>query len=115
MEDDTIQKESNDDLEDYEGASFDDAFNDLQENQTIEWPNDAYRDFMKLINNYQLSNSAGNAIINFFNNYSNLNVSPLPSSTKIGKEFLDNSTISYMDFKETPIIIFQNIMYQFYY
>ena len=76
---DTIQMESDDnDLEDYEGASFDDAFNDLQENQTIEWPNDAYRDFMKLVNNYQLSNSAGNAIINFFNTYSNLDISPLP-------------------------------------
>jgi hypothetical protein len=103
------------DPEDYEGASFDDAFHDLEHIQTIEWPNDAYQEFMGIINKYQLSNSAGDAIINFFNKFSNLDVSPLPSSTKIGKEFLDNSTASYAMFKEIPVKTFQNITYTFYY
>jgi hypothetical protein len=30
------------DPEDYKGASFDDAFHDLQHPQEIEWPNDIY-------------------------------------------------------------------------
>ncbi|CAG8817947.1 16216_t:CDS:1, partial [Racocetra persica] len=45
-------------LDDYEGALFDNAFNDLYHPQSIEWPNDAYREFMEIINTYQLSNSA---------------------------------------------------------
>jgi len=30
------------DPEDYDGASFDNAFHDLEYIQTIEWPNNAY-------------------------------------------------------------------------
>jgi hypothetical protein len=85
------------------------------QDQTVEWPNDAYRDIMIIINKYQLSNQTGDNIINFFNKYSNLDISPLPSSTKIGKEFLDNSAPPYMEFKETPIVTFQNISYKLYY
>ena len=40
------------DPEDYEGASFVNAYNDLQHPETVEWPNDAYRDFMEIINKY---------------------------------------------------------------
>jgi hypothetical protein len=57
--DDVISEAVESDLDEYEEALFDDAFNDLHHPQTIEWPNDAYRDFMELINIYQLSNSAG--------------------------------------------------------
>ncbi|CAG8673651.1 7355_t:CDS:1, partial [Paraglomus occultum] len=56
--DDVISEAVESDLDEYEEASFDDAFNDLHHPQTIEWPNDAYHDFMELINIYQLSNSA---------------------------------------------------------
>src|ERR1043165_1088977 len=41
---------SNVESEDFEGASFDDAFHDLYHPQTMEWPNDAYREFMELVN-----------------------------------------------------------------
>ncbi|CAG8654293.1 188_t:CDS:2, partial [Ambispora leptoticha] len=88
------------DSEDYEGASFDDAFNDLQHLLTVEWPNDAYCEFIELVNKHQLSKLAGDFIISFFNKFSKLDISPLPSSTRIRKEFLDNSNIPYMMFKE---------------
>src|SRR5260363_56021 len=104
------------DPEDYDGASFDDAYHDLQHPETVEWPNDAYREFMEIINKHQLSNSAGDAIINFFNKHSNLDISLLPSATKIGKEFLDNSTVTYLEFKEVPIITtIEDFKYTFYY
>jgi len=70
---------------------------------------------MEIVNKHQLSNSTSDAIINFFNKFSNLDTSPLPPSTRIGKELLDNSTIPYMKFKELPIITFQNVVYSFYY
>ncbi|KAF0361819.1 hypothetical protein F8M41_014117 [Gigaspora margarita] len=31
------------DLEDYQGASFDDAFDDLHHSQNVKWPSDAYQ------------------------------------------------------------------------
>ena len=64
---------------------------------------------------YNLSNSADDAIINFFNKFSNLDTTPLPPSTKAGKEFLDDSTVPYMMFKEVPIQTFQNVEYTFIY
>src|ERR1700752_2768485 len=62
-----------------------------------------------------MSNSVGNAFIKFFNKHSNLEVSLLPPTTKSEKEFLDNSTIPHMIFKEIPIITFQDVNYTFYY
>ena len=56
-------------LEDYKDASYKDAFDDLLYLPAVEWPNKAYREFMKIVNKYQLSNSAGDSIINFFNKY----------------------------------------------
>src|SRR5690242_15470406 len=70
---------------------------------------------MGIINKYQLSNSARDAVINFFNKFSNIDVSPLPSSTKIEKKFLNNSTAFYTMFKEILTKTFQNINYIFYY
>ncbi|RIB29275.1 hypothetical protein C2G38_2027855 [Gigaspora rosea] len=100
-------------LEDYEGALFDEAFQNLYHPRTVEWPNDAYREFMEIINKYWLSNSAGDAFITFFNKFSNLDISPLPPSTKAEKEFLDNTIIPYMMFKEFPVKTFQNVEYVF--
>ncbi|RIB28814.1 hypothetical protein C2G38_2156894 [Gigaspora rosea] len=116
MEDEQPRTESIEiDPDDYDSASFDDAFHDLQHPQDVEWPNDAYRKFMEIVNRYQFSNSASDAVIKFFNKYSNLDVSLLPSTTKSGKEFLDNSTIPHMMFKEIPITMYQGVTYTFYY
>ncbi|RIB00734.1 hypothetical protein C2G38_2233186 [Gigaspora rosea] len=85
--------------------------NDLYHPRTVKYPNDAYREFMKIINKYQLSNSASDAFITFFNKFSNLDISPLPPSTNAGKEFLDDTNVSYMMFKEVLVKTFQNIEY----
>jgi hypothetical protein len=44
-----------------------------------------------------------------------LDILPLPSSTKAGKKFLDNTTIPHMMFKEISISTFQDVEYTFYY
>jgi len=51
------------DEDDYKGASLDDTYKDLQHPQVVEWPNDAYRKFMEITTKFQLSNSAGVAMI----------------------------------------------------
>ncbi|RIB01927.1 hypothetical protein C2G38_2293264 [Gigaspora rosea] len=66
-------------------------------------------------NTSNLSNSAGDAFITFFNKFSNLDISPLPPSTKARKEFFDNTIVPYMMFKEVPVKMFQNVEYVFYY
>jgi len=103
------------DKEDYEGASFDDAYRDMQRPQTLDFPNEAYREFMEITTTYHLSNSAGDAIINFFNKFSGLKISPLPASTRIGRELLDTADIRYTVFKEISITTFQNIKYTLHY
>ena len=57
------------DEKDYEGASLDDVYNDMKHAQHVEWPNDAYREFMEITTRYQLSNSASDAMIHFLTNF----------------------------------------------
>ncbi|KAF0539082.1 zn-finger domain-containing protein [Gigaspora margarita] len=64
---------STDYFEDMKNNSSDD------ENQEYdEFFNEAYADLIVLVTKYKLSNAAGNAIISFFNKYSNHSKSPLP-------------------------------------
>jgi len=103
------------DEEDYGGASLDDVYQDMQNPQKVAWPNDAYREFMELICKHRLPNSAGDSIIKFFDKFSGLNVSPLPTSTNIGRQFLDNADIRYTSFKDVTITTFQDIEYTLHY
>ena len=112
---DMTRPEAQVDEDDYKGASLDDAYEDLQHPQVVEWPNDAYREFMEITTKFQLSNSAGDAMIRFFNKFSNLDASPLPSSTKVGRELLDDANIRYMTFKEVSITTFQDNEYILHY
>ena len=70
---------------------------------------------MELIIEYQLSNAYGDKIIKWFNASANIEESPLPKSTKEGREFLNNTGFSYLNFKEAPITNFQETEYIFYY
>jgi len=53
------------------------------------YPNEAYGDLMALVTKHKLNNKTGNAIIKFFNNYSNLASSPLPVSIEQGRKYMD--------------------------
>ena len=50
----------------------------------VNYPNEAYEDFMTLVTKHRLSNATGNAIIRFFNKHTNLDKSLLPKSTEQG-------------------------------
>jgi hypothetical protein len=68
------------DKEDYEGASLDNTYNNMQHPQEVQWPNNAYCQFIEINTKYRLSNAASDAIIYFFNEFSNLDISPLSIS-----------------------------------
>src|SRR6266516_1799013 len=68
-----------------------------------EFPNEVYADLMTLVTNYKLNNKAGNAIIKFFNKYSNLPQSPLPINIEKGRKFMNNMKFPNLTFKKICI------------
>ena len=77
------------------------------------FPNEAYADLMVLVTKHKLSNTAGNAIISFFNKHSNLEASPLPKNMKQGKDFINNIK-SNLSYKKTKVLDLNNTEYFLY-
>jgi len=77
------------------------------------FPNEAYADLMVLVTKFKLSNTAGNAIISFFNKHSNHKKSPLPKNIKQGKEFMNNIN-SNLSYKKTKVLDHDNTEYFLY-
>ena len=106
-------------IEDLEGATIDDALDIIEGKNQLEyiaeWPNDAYRDFMELIIKGNISNKIGDKIIKFFNKYSNLEKSPLPKSTKNGKDYLNQINSPSVKFKERVVASYSGIDFTLYY
>ncbi|GET59160.1 hypothetical protein GLOIN_2v1836976 [Rhizophagus irregularis DAOM 181602=DAOM 197198] len=100
-------------------ASLDDAIDVVDGKSTpervVKWPNDAYRDFLELIVEGNISNKIGDKIIKFFNKLSNLDKSPLPSSTKNGKDYLNQINSLLIDFKEKVVATYNEINFTLYY
>jgi hypothetical protein len=107
------------DPEDLQDASLDDAIDVVDGKPTpervVKWPNDAYRDFLELIVEGNISNKIGDKIIKFFNKHSNLDKSPLPSSTKNGKDYLNQINSPLIDFKEKVVATYNEINFTLYY
>ena len=107
------------DSEDLQGASFDDALNIIEGRNRSEymakWPNDTYREFMELIIEGNISNKIGDKIIKFFNRHSNLQNSPLPSSTKNGKDYLNQIKSPSLDFKDKVVASYKEVDFTLYY
>jgi hypothetical protein len=96
---------SNDDSENYS----------CEEAEPIEFPNKAYADLMALVTDHNLSNKATNAVIRFFNNYSNLTSSPLPKNAKKGRELMEKMKIPTLTSKKHKILTHNNIDYFLFY
>ena len=66
-----LEESPNFDIKDLQGASLDNALDTIEKKNRSEhvtqWPNDAYCNFMKIIVENNISNSAGDKIIKFFN------------------------------------------------
>ncbi|GBB97635.1 hypothetical protein RclHR1_03020013 [Rhizophagus clarus] len=107
------------DPEDLQGASLDDALDTIEgknkPKHIAEWPSDAYREFMELIVEGNISNKVGDKIIKFFNRHSNLEKSPLPKSTKDGKDYLNQISSPSIDFKEKSVANYAGVDFKLYY
>lgn len=107
------------DVNDLQGASLDDALDTSEKKNKPEniakWPNDAYRDFMELMVENNISNKTGDKFIKFFNKYSNLERSPLPNSAKSGKDYLNQINSPSVDFKEKVVATYSGTDFKLYY
>jgi hypothetical protein len=70
---------------------------------------------MELVVEGNISNKIGDKIIKFFNKYSNLEKSPLPSSTKNGKDYLNQINSPSLDFKEKTVATYSEVDIKLYY
>ncbi|RHZ52168.1 hypothetical protein Glove_464g3 [Diversispora epigaea] len=81
-----------------------------------EFPNEAYADLMTLVIENNLSNKAGNAIIKFFNKYSDLpQSSPLPKNIETGRKFMNKMNISQLSYSKYCILIHNGQKYFIHY
>jgi hypothetical protein len=112
-------EDHNFDPEDLQGASLDDALDAIEgknrSERIADWPNEAYHEFMELITEGNISNKIGDKIIKFFNKHSNLEESPLPSSTKNGKDYLNQIKSPSIDFKEKILTTYNGVDLYLYY
>ncbi|RHZ85461.1 hypothetical protein Glove_65g52 [Diversispora epigaea] len=107
---------SNSDAENYLFNNYAlDNNNICEEAEPIEFPNNAYADLMALVTNYNLSNEATNAMIHFFNEHSNLPLSPLPKNAKKGCELMEKMKIPTLTSKKHKILTHNNIDYYLFY
>ena len=70
---------------------------------------------MELIVEGNVSNRTGDKIIKFFNKHSNVEESPLPKSTKNGKDYLNQISSPSIDFKEKVIVTYDKVEFKLYY
>jgi Plavaka transposase len=80
-----------------------------------EFPNEAYKDLMVLVTKHNISNKAGNGIINFFNKHSKLLKSPLPKSIEEGRKFMNNMDFPNLEFDKICIARYNDKEYFLYY
>lgn len=85
--------------------------NTSEDEVNADYPNEAYGDLMALVTKHKLNNTAGNAIIKFFNKHANLTTSPLPKSIKQGRNYMDNMNLPTLTFTKTCIINYNNNEY----
>ena len=64
----------------------------------VNYPNEAYEDFMTLVTKHRFSNVIGNAIIRFFNKHVNLNKSLLLKLTEQERKYIDKMNQLSLDY-----------------
>ena len=101
-----------------ESRNSEESFRSIEEEPEIEnkeFPNEAYADLMALVIKHNINNKAGNAIIKFFNKYSNVNASPLPKNIEAGRKYIDKMKLSQFSHHKQPILFHNNVEYFIHY
>ncbi|CAG8620050.1 19146_t:CDS:2, partial [Gigaspora rosea] len=106
-------------LENYEAVNEylrdDSECSDIDKIDNAEFSSIAYRDFVEIIIKYQLSYTAGDAVLKFIRKHGQLSNKALPRSTKDSLLFLDTLKKSYTNFFSTPVVQVKGQVYSFEY
>jgi hypothetical protein len=103
------------DSDDLKGASFLECAKESLENPWLQWPNEAYWDFARICVTFDLSDSTMDALIHFFNCYTNFEKSLLPTNAKEMRKFINSIEAPLLDFKEKSLLEFEDETYTLYY
>jgi hypothetical protein len=76
-----------------------------------DYPNEAYKGFVNIIEKYGLSNKAGDAIIRWFNKEAFRTDNPLPKSSQSAREFMLKFKIPNMNFQKELMGKYNEIEY----
>ncbi|CAG8806228.1 5686_t:CDS:2, partial [Gigaspora rosea] len=76
-------------------------------------PNNAFIDFMNVVDKYNISNKAGDAFLKVFKKYSSLDQNLLPKSTSAGRHYLRSINIFTLQFKKDLVSTYNNTNYYF--
>src|SRR4051794_13280696 len=79
-----------------------------------EFPSEEFGDFMELLFRWNLSNACGSDILKFTKKICRDDVD-LSTSVKQGYQLLDQIVVSHISFKKTPIMMYEQKIYYFYY
>jgi hypothetical protein len=95
-------------------SNYEEPKEQLEEN-VMEFPNEAYAGLMELVIKHNLNNKTGNAIIKFFNKYSNLSTSSLPKNIEAGRKRMDIMNIQKLPYSKHCILDYKNKEYFIHY
>jgi len=80
-----------------------------------DFPNPTYKAFMELVEKLKLSNTAGNEIINFFNEHSTRPDKPLPTTTRLGRAFVDSLDVPHILYRKVAVMRYKEHVYYLYF
>jgi hypothetical protein len=69
---------------------------------------------MELVEKLKLSNTAGNEIINFFNEHSMRLDKPLPATTRLGRAFVDSLDVPHILYRKILVMRYKEHIYYLY-
>jgi len=111
---DTSEKDSVN-SDDFKGASFLECAEESSGKHGLKWPNEAYRDFAGTCVNFDFSDAATDSLIRFFNSYTHLEKSLLPTSAREMRRFMSSIEAPLLDFQEKSLLEFEGLSYILYY
>ncbi|CAB4421733.1 unnamed protein product [Rhizophagus irregularis] len=80
-----------------------------------EFPSEEFAEFMHMITKFRVQDPLANAFIRFFNKYSNRDDKPLPSTSQVGREFVENLQLPGFKWRKEKIFEYQGEEYIFEY
>lgn len=78
-----------------------------------EFPSEEFAEFMHMMTKFRVQDPLANAFIRFFNKYSNRNDKPLPSTSQVGRAFVENLQLPGFKWQKETIFEYQGKEYIF--